>query len=740
MGRKKEAGEAVSTEEQSQIQQLLDQYHQIADTLHTSTNQKEVEAGLVALNDLPEAAQIAVMKALGREQNVDAADVLAAVKAVSTSKEVRKEARRSLIRLEGSKIYPQWTPPITRAPAAQIAVANPPRFWKGVVTQTREEGEIQLLLCWEQGYEYSEARMLTFLLDFWHEGVKDVMVDLGGKRRFDERLNDMHTKMPDVSITDCTLAEGRRLIKEALEVNEWRGTPPGRDYRANLPLINQLIFQATDIGKDRGRTFINPELEPSEVIINFLGAWSLGDYGLAYDLLSDDSRIREELERDEWVKRRRNWYNEGHPTRLALGFVHEREQAQSTLWLPSSMYGKHTPSRREIELGWSLELTETPLSGTLPEMPMGTAVNKETGRHWFWTNYIVVRELHEQEVWRIQNITDEGAAVQGLSVVELQNRIKSYEDAIEAKVKQRGTNLNEVAEELSWRLTQLLHFYDALIARLPLDKRVYNDACSRAIVTGNPERTMVYLQRMAERFGEDKADTLRRLGATLVTLSYNYSQPEMHSRQDRLLQRAESTLREAISLEDNALGHILLAEFLLSQERNDEAEQEFLKAKMLGYTSSEEASIEAGLGNIAMRREQIQEALPHFERVAEINPKYPGIWFSIGFAQRLLSRLDAAEESYKRALLTEPEDARPYSELTAIYMNRQQPARARAIMEQGVHTNPNSAELHALYASVLFETGDTRTAQREIEQAEALDPQAELVRKVKQYIQRSRKR
>ncbi len=737
MTRKKENEITVSPEEQAQIQEQLTRYQQVAQTLHVSTTPEAVQAALADFSALPETTQIITVKSLAKEQTPDAADVLAAINAYSQLKEVRKEARRSLLRLESNKITPQWTPPIEAAPAVRVNVSNPPRFWKGVITQTREEGEVQLLLSWEQGYDYTEARMLIFLLDFWKDGIKDIIVDLGGKRRVDEQINEMRTKLTNAHLVDCTLAEGKRMLEEALSVNTWRGTVPAQEYRNRLPLLNQLIWQATELGEDRGSSFINPELNEQETIINFIGGWTLGDYGLTYDLLTRDSNIREGLERDEWVEQRRAWFNEAKPARLELGFVHELEQRQSALWLPSSSMNTRTATRKDVEVGWSLELSNTPLSGALREMPMGTAINKETSRHWFWTNYTVV---HERQGWRIQNIIDEGANSQGLSADELQKRIKEYEEIIETRVKQRDLNPNVIMEELSWRLTQLLHYYDALLVRLPLDITTNEKAYTRALTTGNPERTVVYLERMANRFGEHKADTLRRLGATLTTLAYNYNTPEMRQRQGMILARAESALREAITIEDTAIGHILLAEFLLSLENNEEAEQELLKAKLMNPTPDEEASLEAGLGNLAVRQERIHEALPHFERVAEINPKYPGVWFSLGFTQRLLGRMDVAEESYRRAIQSEPNDIRPYGEMIAIYMNRDEKVHARMLGLQGIQANPESAHLRALYASVLYEMGDTRGAQRELAQAEEIDPQDEMVHTVRQYISEKSKK
>jgi tetratricopeptide (TPR) repeat protein len=214
----------------------------------------------------------------------------------------------------------------------------------------------------------------------------------------------------------------------------------------------------------------------------------------------------------------------------------------------------------------------------------------------------------------------------------------------------------------------------------------------------------------------------------------------MKERRERLLARAESSLREAISVEDIALSHTLYAELLLNQERNDEAEVELRKAQEKSPSPAEEAAIESGLGNIAMRGEHFNEAIAHFQRVAEINPEYPSIWFNMGFAYRLLGDLAAAQENYQRGLQLQPDDERIYAELIAISMNQEQKTQARQIALQGVRSNPESAYLHALYASVLFESGDIRSAQHELQEAEKLDPELDIVKSVREYMNKAKKR
>lgn len=738
MSQKKETGTQLSQEDHQHIEDLFSRYHQIAEQLHNSGDQTQVEAVLADIMVLPEPVQLALLKRLARENNTDAADILTTMYTLGIYKDVRKEARRGLIRLEATKIYSRWKPPIVQAPAVQLQHSEEPRFWKGLVTQSRDQGEIQLILCWEQGYDYSEARVITFTLNFWQTGIKDVTSETFSKRRLDQLIEKTRADLPDeIALVDCTLAESKRLIEEALSVNEWQGNIPDQSYRHQFPLINKLILQATDLGEDCGHSLITPDLEEQEVIVNFLGAWVFGDYGLAYDFLTQDSNLRDGLSRDEWIELHRVWHQEAHPVRMKLGFVREREASQCALWLPSSV-SLHTPSRKNIEVGWSLELSGTPLSGTLKDMPMGTAVNKETGRHWFWTSYMLVLE---DGVWRIQRGTDEGLALQGLAIQELQSRIKEYQEIIDELTKQRHADIERAMEEVSWRLRQILYFYDALIAQIPLDYQIHEAAYAHSILLGDPEHVMVYLELMVQRFQEKRAHNLSQLGATQAGLAYSYDIKKLPERVDHLLQLAEETLRKSIAIDDNNLtGHIALAELLMQKGDNDEAETQFRKAQERNPGPDEQATIEAGLGHVALQREQMNEAITHFKRVVESNPHYRSAWFSLGFAHRLLGQLDEAEKCYQQAIELEPHDIRPHSELTAIYMNRGQQDQAQAIIEQAVKINPESAHLHALRASVLLEQGDRRGAQRALQEAEQINPGLHIVQTVRQYFDSSKRK
>src|SRR6266702_142406 len=115
MSRKKEVHThlPVSQEDEAQAEHLFEQYHHIAGDLHVSSSREQVEAALAEISSMPEATQMALLKILSKEYDTDAADVLNALHELSPNKNIRKEARRALIRLEEARVYPGWSPPTT---------------------------------------------------------------------------------------------------------------------------------------------------------------------------------------------------------------------------------------------------------------------------------------------------------------------------------------------------------------------------------------------------------------------------------------------------------------------------------------------------------------------------------------------------------------------------------------------------------------------------------------------------
>lgn len=738
MSRKKDSNLPISAEDESQIQLVFAHYHQIADDLHTSTSRQQADAALATLYGLPEEAQMALLKLLVKEQQTDAADVLLAIDELSPHKAIRKEAHRGLIQLTASKTYPSWTPK-DETPIV-TATPHPPRFWKGSVTRMREQGEIQLILCFEQGYEFGEARMLSFLLDFWEAGVKDFHIEVGTKRTIDARANDLNALYAKYvgeerfHLTDCTLAEGRRLLEEALSVNQWHSTRPHEDYRHHLPTVQQLMLNAPATDLDRSFAFINPNLEPDEVVAHFIGSWSMGDYGLCYDLLAPDSLIRDDQARNEWVTLRRKWADEAHPARLQIGFIREGEHNQQSFWLPSAILSNKATAQREIEVAWSLELSDTQLSGTLLEMAMGTTVNKETGRHWFWSKYTLAQE---EDAWRIQRMSDEGADAQGLPIADLQNRLKEQDERIQEITKQHAPDspgAREGLDEIIRRMIQAMHYNDALIAKLPLDRTLYEDAYSRAMGINMMERAIAYLERLAQRFTNDRSATLRQLGAAQTALSDAFRRQEREERSEHYLAMAEASLRESLALDDNVIGHMLLGELLMHKELLDEAKAHIEQARSMNPALVEAAQIEIDLGTIARAKKQFDLALSHYQHALALQPNDPTVLFNIGQVYRFQQNYAEAEINFQRVIELQPNELRAYNELTNVYLSTGRVAKARETLEQSLRINPNSASLRAMLSTVLLEEGDRRRAETLLEEAEHIDPTLDVVQMARQML------
>jgi len=744
MTAKKQVDTSIPNLDNSQLEHLLEQRHTIAKELHDSTSKAQAESALAELTSIDEAAQMALLKAMAKLKDTDAADVLLAINELTTNKAIRKEARRALIQLAGAKIYPSWTPEPEAGPT--VAVTNPPRFWKGFVTETREEGELELVLCWEQGFEYGEARLMAFMLDLWEAGVKNFTTEVGSKRHIESRLGNTRLRYSksigrEIRILDCTLAEGRRLIQEALSVNAWRGTTPYKEYRHHRPTVEQLVLHAPELDIDRGRTFINPDLEPDEIVGDFIGAWTMGDFGLCFDLLTSDSPLSGGLSRDEWIDLRRKWADEAHPSDYEPSFLRERERSQQSIWLPSSVLSDRISTQREVEIGWSLELTDTPLSGTLSEMPMGTAVYKETGRHWFWTSYTL---LKEEDAWRIQRMKDDGARAQSLLIAELQQQLKTIDERNQEIVATHQPNepdAQQYYEEIISGSIKALHYDDALLVKLPLDRTIYDDAYSRAHGLSLSERAIVYLEAITQRFPKDYdiGRILQLLAVSQADLSEQYKQDNMDVLAEHFFELAMDNLQKAIAINNTALAHIILAELYMTNNRKEEALAELQLARTLTDNRDEEAQIEADLASMAMVDEHYDEAIEHYKRVAEINPNYNGVLINLGLAYRRQEKYDEAIAYYQRALEANPDEVPVYAELGTIYMTTQQLDKAVEIVEQGLRHRPNSAHLHALLAAIYAEKGNRRRAQSELAEAERINPDLEVVQAVREMLHPKRK-
>lgn len=737
MTKKKDTPIQISQEKSEQVASIVQHYRQRAQDLRETTDSRQVETALADINALPEATQMALLAALTKESTSEAAEILLAIHQFGSLKAVRKEAKRALIRLEGARVYPRWQPPTRPSlPVIELTPADfeSARFWQGLVTETFEAGEVQLMLSWELGPDYKRARLMGFLLDFWGGGLKDFFTEVSSKRHIEDRIAQMRAMTKDLNLSPCTLARSRHLIEEALAVNKKHGTRPHRDYRLNESLVRHMVLEAVEDEENEDDTdTIAPAMEPSEVVMNFTEALFASSYNRAYDLLSSDSTLRDGLSRSDWVARCEAWEKAAEPKNFIAGFCIESKQQSSGLWLPNLFGRMHQEAEgKKVEASWSLELNETPLTEGLKALPTPTAVYPETRRHWFWATWVLTQDEGE---WRIQDIIDEGANARQLTIDELQKRIDwQIKEAQEITRKHSPTGLDADRHFLTIveNIQRALHYRDILISKLPLDRQLYQEAAADAAMAGDFARALVYLEPLARNFAKGRAEALRQLAGGQLGLAEVYYEADDEQRSEHFEAMAEATLRESLALEDHYLTHASLAELLTrkdfsSEEEEDEALDEavdhLLHARTLVTDAKIQTGIEHKLAEIAEEREQTDEAILHYRRMAELQPDDVDPWMHLGNTYRDIDNFEEAEACYRRALELNPHLIDGYDGLASVYTATDEGTKAIELLEEGIRNNPDSVAMRALAAVTLASNGQYQQAKALLEEAKRIDPQ-----------------
>ncbi|MBV9229497.1 MAG: tetratricopeptide repeat protein, partial [Chloroflexi bacterium] len=500
--------------------------------------------------------------------------------------------------------------------------------------------------------------------------------------------------------------------------------------------------------------------DEEDVVSAFLDSWSQGDFEAAYDMLASDSPIRDGQSQAEWAERRRHWSAQARPENLKLTFMQERDEESEE-------------GPVSIEIGWSLAYTETALDNTLKELPTATVAYAETRRHWFWASYTFIEE---DDDLLIHSITDEGVTTQNLPSEELEKRMQEVAELAAARLQEVEAQVGRLEEEEdeeefeeededeeeefeededeeedlddleftgmvhqveeAIRITTLaMHYNDVYIAQSPPgDPAAYQSAYDEAQAIEDHERAAAYAQLLAERFPEQRGDALRKLSLALFSISEAYAEQDDEEQTTHFLTLAEQALRDSIAIDQAPFGYIMLAQTLIAQNKQiDEAESLLHQVQASHLEPKEETLVEEGLAKIARLQGENTEALRHYQRAAEISPDFPGVWFSIGSLQRELNQIDEAEQSFLRSLEMNPEQIEAYSELALIYAEVQRDlTKAQDILEQGLEIAPDSAELLAILAMVLMQQGDLRTAGELLDEAEEIDPELEVVQKVRE--------
>src|SRR5262249_49681412 len=153
----------------------------------------------------------------------------------------------------------------------------------------------------------------------------------------------------------------------------------------------------------------------------------------------------------------------------------------------------------------------------------------------------------------------------------------------------------------------------------------------------------------------------------LIGITEMYQESGDEEQIEHYITQTEKVLRDSIAITPDPFSSVLLAQTLLSQNKKlDEAETLLLQARDAELEQRTETLLEANLGKIAIEHDDMQKALKHYQRAAEISPDFPGIWLEIGSIQHMLGQPEVAEQSLLRSIEQEPHLVYAYNELATI--------------------------------------------------------------------------
>ncbi len=299
----------------------------------------------------------------------------------------------------------------------------------------------------------------------------------------------------------------------------------------------------------------------------------------------------------------------------------------------------------------------------------------------------------------------------------------------------KSTNLDSMEEvapfvdESLWRIIQTIHYYDVLVEQLPQERSLYEEIAARMLASFQYERAMVYMDLMAERFPEVRAETLRLLADVQRKYSDTCYEEGDDERALRFIELAKENLRESLAIENTFEAHVVQAELLTEEMEDhlDEAEEHLREAKALSSGPVDEANVEIHLGRIDIEREQDEDALHHYQRATELEPNFAPAWFNLADAYDKLENVEAAIESYRHAIQLQPDDENLYVRLSLLYKSERQDDMAIEILKEGLDANPESLDICISLATFYMTIDDYEQAEEYLDKATQIDADAPTV-------------
>jgi len=133
------------------------------------------------------------------------------------------------------------------------------------------------------------------------------------------------------------------------------------------------------------------------------------------------------------------------------------------------------------------------------------------------------------------------------------------------------------------------------------------------------------------------------------------------------------------------------------------------------------------LGRTQYNEDQFKEAIANFERALKLRPVYVEAQNNLGLAWQGLNQLEEATAAYRKAIAmqgSQPADPQPFLNLGTLFVNQNQPEKAIPLLRQASKLAPKNPKVHEELALALEAGNHLPEAQRQLEAAVTLAPQA----------------
>jgi tetratricopeptide (TPR) repeat protein len=170
---------------------------------------------------------------------------------------------------------------------------------------------------------------------------------------------------------------------------------------------------------------------------------------------------------------------------------------------------------------------------------------------------------------------------------------------------------------------------------------------------------------------------------------------------------------------DSAAAHVVAAQMMLRLEMEPQAEGELKRALEKDPRTPRANYL---LGQSALFRGRLDEAIVLSERELALNPSDAMALYQLGDAYLRASRVDQALAALQKSLWINPYYSGPYILLGRLYMKKGQPATAEGMLRRAIQYDPNNRSAHYLLGQLLQQTGRLEEAKREFALADSLQP------------------